>query len=131
MEVKDIIKENRNKIVPSYEYSDYYREDGSRLYNSNREANWYKIGVHDCFDYFEQNRIKACENEHSQWHKVSDGLPPANKDNPNYSIVVLVTDGEVIREGYCHLPTKTWRWDGLTLIRIRYWMELPELPKEE
>lgn len=63
MEVKDIIKEDRNKIVPSYEYKDYYREDGSYLYNSNREANWYKIGVHDCFDYFEQNRLKACDNQ--------------------------------------------------------------------
>lgn len=30
MEVKDIIKEDRNKIVPSYEYRDYYREDGSQ-----------------------------------------------------------------------------------------------------
>ena len=58
MEVKEIIKEDRNKIVPSYEYRDYYREDGSHLYNSSREANWYEIGVHDCFDYFEQNRLK-------------------------------------------------------------------------
>lgn len=63
MEVKDIIKEDRNKIVPSYEDNDYYREDGSRLYNSNREANWYEIGVLDCFDYFENNRLKACDNQ--------------------------------------------------------------------
>ncbi len=63
MEIKDIIKEDRNKIVPSYEYRDYYREDGSRLYNSNREANWYRIGILDCFDYFEQNRLKACDNQ--------------------------------------------------------------------
>lgn len=63
MEIKDIIKEDRSKIVPSYEYRDYYREDGSRLYNSNREANWYKIGILDCFDYFEQNRLKACESQ--------------------------------------------------------------------
>lgn len=62
MEVKEIINQDRNKIVPSYEYRDYYREDGSHLYNSNREANWYKIGIKDCFDYFEQNRLKACDN---------------------------------------------------------------------
>ena len=49
--IKDIIKENRNEIVPSYEYRDYYREDGSRLYNSSREANWYKIGVHDGYEH--------------------------------------------------------------------------------
>ena len=63
MEVKDIIKQDKKEIVPSYEYRDYYREDGSHLYNSNREANWYQIGVHDCFDYFEQNRLKACDTQ--------------------------------------------------------------------
>lgn len=63
MEVKDIIKEDRNKIVPSYEHRDYYREDGSYLYNSNREANWYKLGILDCFDYFEHNRLKACDTQ--------------------------------------------------------------------
>lgn len=63
MKIKDIIKEDRNKIVPSYEHRDYYREDGSYLYNSNREANWYKLGVLDCYDYFEQNRLKACNNQ--------------------------------------------------------------------
>ena len=77
MEVKDIIKEDRNKIVPSYEYRDYYREDGSYLYNSNREANWYKIGVLDCFDYFEQNRLKACDNQTPQeaWREAEFVVP--------------------------------------------------------
>ena len=54
MEVKDIIKEDRNKIIPSYEYRDYFRKDGSRRYNSHREANWYKIGILDCFDNIER-----------------------------------------------------------------------------
>lgn len=77
MEVKDIIKEDRNKIVPSYEYRDYYREDGSRLYNSSREANWYKMGVHDCFDYFENNRLKACDNQTPQeaWREAEFVVP--------------------------------------------------------
>lgn len=77
MEVKDIIKEDRNKIVPSYEYRDYYREDGSYLYNSNREANWYKLGILDCYEYFEQNRLKACDNQTPEeaWREAEFVVP--------------------------------------------------------
>lgn len=102
MEVKDIIKEDRNKIVPSYEYRDYYREDGSYLYNSNREANWYKIGVHDCFDYFEQNRLKACDNQTPQeaWREAEFVVPFVKEHHrtPTFSDAIEVTRKETVKK---------------------------------
>ncbi len=100
MEVKDIIKEDRNKIIPSYEYRDYYREDGSRLYNSNREANWYRIGILDCFDYFEQNRLKACDNQTPQeaWRE-SEFVVPFVKEHhrtPTFSDAIKETRKQMI-----------------------------------
>jgi hypothetical protein len=95
MEVKDIIKEDRNKIVPSYEHRDYYREDGSYLYNSNREANWYKLGILDCFDYFEQNRLKACDNQTPQeaWREAEFVVPFVKEHHrqPTFSDAIEVT----------------------------------------
>ena len=100
MEVKDIIKEDRNKIVPSYEYRDYYREDGSRLYNSSREANWYRIGILDCFDYFEQNRLKACDNQTPQeaWREAEFVVPFVKEHHrtPTFSDAIEVTRKQII-----------------------------------
>ena len=100
MEVKDIIKEDRNKIIPSYEYRDYFRKDGSRRYNSHREANWYKIGVLDCFDYFEDNRLKACGNQTPQeaWRE-SEFVVPFVKEHhrtPTFSDAIEVTRKQII-----------------------------------
>ena len=100
MEVKDIIKEDRNKIVPSYEHRDYYREDGSYLYNSNREANWYKLGILDCFDYFEQNRLKACDNQTPQeaWREAEFVVPFVKEHHrtPTLSDAIEVTRKQII-----------------------------------
>lgn len=100
MEIKDIIKEDRSKIVPSYEHRDYYREDGSRLYNSNREANWYKIGVHDCFDYFEQNRLKACDTQTpEEAERESAFVMPFVKEHhrqPTFSDAIEVTRKQMV-----------------------------------
>ena len=100
MEVKDIIKEDRNKIVPSYEYRDYYREDGSYLYNSNREANWYKLGILDCFEYFEQNRLKACDNQTPQeaWREEEFVVPFVKEHHrqPTFSDAIEETRKQMI-----------------------------------
>lgn len=100
MEVKDIIKEDRNKIVPSYEHRDYYREDGSYLYNSNREANWYKLGVLDCFDYFENNRLKACDNQTPEqaWREAEFVVPFVKEHHrtPTFSEAIEVTRKQII-----------------------------------
>lgn len=108
MEVKDIIKEDRNKIVPSYEYRDYYRKDGSYLYNSNREANWYKLGILDCFDYFEQNRLKACDNQTPQeaWREAEFVVPFVKEHHrtPTFSDAIEVTRKQMIDKAckiYC------------------------------
>lgn len=102
MEVKDIIKEDRNEIVPSYEYRDYYREDGSRLYNSSREANWYKIGIHDCFEYFENNRLKACDNQTpEQAWRESEFVVPFVKEHhrtPTFSDAIEETRKQMIEK---------------------------------
>ena len=99
MEVKDIIKEDRNKIVPSYEYRDYYREDGSYLYNSNREANWYKLGILDCFDYFEQNRLKACDNQTPEqaWREAEFVVPFVKEHHrtPTFSDAIEITRKQI------------------------------------
>ena len=100
MEVKDIIKEDRNEILPSYEYRDYYREDGSRLYNSSREANWYKIGIHDCFEYFENNRLKACDTQTpKEAERESAFVVPFVKEHhrtPTFSDAIEVTRKQMI-----------------------------------
>ena len=102
MEVKDIIKEDRNKIVPSYEHRDYYREDGSYLYNSNREANWYKLGILDCYDYFEQNRLKACDNQTPQevWREAEFVVPFVKEHHrqPTFSDAIEVTRKQMIEK---------------------------------
>lgn len=100
MEIKEIIKKDRKKIVPSYEYRDYYREDGSPLHNSNREANWYKIGILDCFDYFEQNRLKACNNQTPQeaWREAEFVVPFVKEHHrtPTFSDAIEVTRKQII-----------------------------------
>lgn len=102
MEVKDIIKEDRNKIVPLYEYRDYYREDGSHLYNSSREANWYRIGVLDCFEYFEQNRLKACDNQTPQeaWREAEFVVPFVKEHHrtPTFTDAIEVTRKQMIEK---------------------------------
>lgn len=102
MEVKDIIKEDRNKIVPSYEHRDYYREDGSYLYNSNREANWYKLGILDCFDYFENNRLKACDNQTPQeaWREAEFVVPFIKEHHrtPTFSDAIEETRKQMIEK---------------------------------
>lgn len=102
MEVKDIIKEDRNKIVPSYEYRDYYREDGSYLYNSNREANWYILGILDCYDYFEQNRLKACDNQTPQeaWREAEFVVPFVKEHHrtPTFSDAIEETRKQMIEK---------------------------------
>lgn len=86
MEVKDIIKEGR----PVEPY----------CFESDREETWYKIGIHDCFDYFEQNRLKACDNQTPQeaWREAEFVVPFVKEHHrtPTFSDAIEETRKQMI-----------------------------------
>lgn len=79
-------------------------------------------------EYFIDGANWADENPKSQWHKVSDSLPPENPKDPTQSVEVFVTSGTFIDTAQYDFQRSMWI--GTILQHITHWM-LPELPKEE
>lgn len=88
MEVKDIIKEVR----PVEPY----------CFETDNEETWYKIGVHDCFDYFENNRLKACKSQTPEqtWREAEFVVPFVKKYHrqPTYSDAIEITRKQMIEK---------------------------------
>lgn len=90
MEVKDIIAEGR-PVKPS---------ESTR----HKTYTWYKIGVHDGYDYaleeFENNRLKACESQtEAESERESAFVVPFVKEHhrmPTFSDAIEVTRKQMI-----------------------------------
>ena len=68
---------------------------------------------------------------HPNWHKVDDELPPPISDVSPFSNDVIVTDGRLICNGYYNYTSKSWSVFGnIDSDEITHWMYLPDLPQK-
>ena len=65
---------------------------------------------------------------HNPWHEVTE-LPPIDEKEPDFSIDVLLTDGERCRVGYYAFSTGSWIMHRYFKNPVTGWAYLPELPK--
>ena len=65
---------------------------------------------------------------HNPWHEVTE-LPPVCEQEPDFSIDVLLTDGERCRVGYYAFSTGSWIMHRYFKNPVTGWAYLPELPK--
>ena len=92
-------------------------------FETDREEIWFKIGL--------QEGLKtADDNPKPPWISVDDDLPCNHQDliHSNYTDRVLVLS----RNGYSEIAFMSiiedvWEWS--TLIKVLYWMPIPEPPK--
>ena len=93
-------------------------------FETDREEQWFNIGL--------QYGLEAADaNPKSPWTSVDDDLPCNHQDliHSNYTDRVLVLS----RNGYSEIAFMSiiedvWEWS--TLIKVSYWMPIPQLPKE-
>lgn len=73
----------------------------------------------------------ADENPASPWHKVADGdLPKESKgDLFNLTLLVRMSNGRVF-PAYYDIKDNIFADEFNEVIKIAYWMEIPELPTE-
>lgn len=62
---------------------------------------------------------------HNPWHEVGE-LPPADESEPDFSIDVLLTDGERCRVGYYAFRTASWIMHRYFKNPVTGWTYLPE-----
>ena len=62
---------------------------------------------------------------HNPWHEVTE-LPPVCEQEPDFSIDVLLTDGERCRVGYYAFSTGSWIMHRYFKNPVTGWAYLPE-----
>ena len=62
---------------------------------------------------------------HNPWHEVGE-LPPVCEQEPDFSIDVLLTDGERCRVGYYAFSTGSWIMHRYFKNPVTGWAYLPE-----
>lgn len=62
---------------------------------------------------------------HNPWHEVAE-LPPVCEQEPDFSIDVLLTDGERCRVGYYAFSTGSWILHRYFKNPVTGWAYLPE-----
>jgi len=62
---------------------------------------------------------------HNPWHEVGE-LPPIDEKEPDFSIDVLLTDGERCRVGYYAFSTGSWIMHRYFKNPVTGWAYLPE-----
>jgi len=62
---------------------------------------------------------------HNPWHEVTE-LPPIDEKEPDFSIDVLLTDGERCRVGYYAFSTGSWIMHRYFKNPVTGWAYLPE-----
>jgi hypothetical protein len=68
---------------------------------------------------------------HPNWRKVDEELPPPISDVPLFSNDVIVTDGRLICRGYYNYTSESWSVDGkIEIDEITHWMYLPDFPQK-
>ena len=67
---------------------------------------------------------------HNPWHGVAE-LPPVCEQEPDFSIDVMVTNGNGYRLGYYAFRTESWVMHKYfrNPSKVTHWAYLPELPK--
>ena len=67
---------------------------------------------------------------HNPWHGVGE-LPPIDEKEPDFSIDVMVTNGNGYRLGYYSFRTESWVIHRYfrNPSKVTHWTHLPELPK--
>ena len=63
---------------------------------------------------------------HNPWHEVTE-LPPIDEKEPDFSIDVLLTDGERCRVGYYAFSTGSWIMHRYFKNPVTGWAYLPEV----
>ncbi len=79
----------------------------------------------------------------TKWISAKEKLPPQNPEDKDYSIYVLITDGNNVGIGWIFYPGKqeedlTWyeatdfisSENSLEFEKITHWAKLPKLPKK-
>lgn len=93
---------------------------------------------------FESDNVQWCDGEyqdgfnharmmvmsHNPWHEVTE-LPPVCEQEPDFSIDVMVTNGNGYRLGYYAFRTESWVMHKYfrNPSKVTHWAHLPELPK--
>lgn len=68
---------------------------------------------------------------HPNWHKVDEELPPPISDVSPFSNDVIVTDGVLICNGYYNYTSKSWSAFGdIDSDEVTHWMYLPDFPQK-
>ena len=88
---------------------------------SGEYADGYSSGVNDAISI-----VRA----HNPWHEVGE-LPPIDEKEPDFSIDVMVTNGNGYRLGYYSFRTESWVIHRYfrNPSKVTHWTHLPELPK--
>ena len=76
----------------------------------------------------EAQAVQLCINigrAHNPWHEVGE-LPPIDEKEPDFSIDVLLTDGERCRVGYYAFSTGSWILHRYFKNPVTGWAYLPE-----
>ena len=79
----------------------------------------------------EAQAVQLCINiarAHKPWQEVTE-LAPIDEKEPDFSIDVLLTDGERCRVGYYAFSTGSWIMHRYFKKPVTGWAYLPELPK--
>ena len=68
---------------------------------------------------------------HPNWHKVGEELPPPISNVSPFSNDVIVTDGQLLCKGEYNYTSNSWSVDGkIDIDEITHWMYLPDLPQK-
>ena len=77
--------------------------------------------------------LKWADN-HPNWNKVDEELPPPISVAQDFSDSIIVTDGVLLCQGYYSHIGKSWGWEiegDIDSDEVTHWMYLPNLPKED
>lgn len=88
--------------------------------------------IDDVWRGFVEGAKWADEHPATRWHSVKDGdLPKESKgDLFNLTLLVYMSNGRVF-PAYYDIKDNIFADEFNDVIKIEYWMEIPELPKKE
>ena len=115
------------------------REEQRNIAAEEYTKQWYKEGLGiSSEDYPTDARITIADftkgaewaDNHPNWYKADEELPPPINAGEYFSGSVIVTDGVLLCQGYYNYICKSWEIEGdIDSDEVTYWMFLPELPK--
>ena len=85
----------------------------------------YQASAYDCGRLSGFDDALYIVRNHNPWHGVAE-LPPVCEQEPDFSIDVLLTDGERCRVGYYAFSTGSWIMHRYFKNPVTGWAYLPE-----